>query len=595
VRGQRARPVFLLLLALAGSTAAWGAPPEIRVQLAPDPVALDGVAELTFTVATEGFRAPRVAPDFELEGLVATGGPYRSRSQSWVNGVASSRVQLVWQLRAQALGEARVVAIHVEVDGERFELDDLAVEVVDEAPARPAPGAPRAPTIGPPMDPFEDFFDEDFFAPFARRRPAAPAAAPQIELRSTLEPERAYVGQQVVWRLLLETQTDIAAFRPQKLPELAGFWARDLERPERPTPVWIDVGGERVARVAMLERALFPLRPGTFEIEAVSADVVARVASLDWFGRSRRDTPLVRTAPALRLEVRPVPPGPADFDGLVGELAVAARVEPATIELGRAATLVVEVTGTANLQGLTPPVPPLPDGLRVFPPETESADRTLRGRLQSTLRWRWVLIADRAGEFELPPVGFAYFDPVRGEHRRAASEPLALAVRAGNAPDAVLLPPDEEGAPTESEGARTGWPLAHRISGAGAGLAVFVALLALAVRALLGQLRRDDPRRALRRALEDARAEPAPRAAASVIDEAWRAYLAARFGLGRGVPVPQWPEALAAHGVGGETVADLVALFDELHLLEFAPELSDAAALRDDLFERSRRLLRRLR
>ena len=63
---------------------------------------------------------------------------------------------------------------------------------------------------------------------------------------------------------------------------------------------------------------------------------------------------------------------------------------------------------------------------------------------------------------------------------------------------------------------------------------------------------------------------------------------------GRGTPPGQWPGLLATRGWRGERVALLQQLFEEIHLLEFAPELSDIDALRHDVERRSRELSRRL-
>jgi hypothetical protein len=98
----------------------------------------------------------------------------------------------------------------------------------------------------------------------------------------------------------------------------------------------------------------------------------------------------------------------------------------------------------------------------------------------------------------------------------------------------------------------------------------------------------------LRTRLAAARSEATPRAAAQALDEAWREHLERRYALPARTPIADAGPLLAAAGVDRATVADVLQLFEELHLLEFAPELADAEALRDDLFERSRRLVRRL-
>ena len=74
-----------------------------------------------------------------------------------------------------------------------------------------------------------------------------------------------------------------------------------------------------------------------------------------------------------------------------------------------------------------------------------------------------------------------------------------------------------------------------------------------------------------------------------------REYAGARWGIPPGLPVAHWPERLTGAGVPSPVARGLVGLFEELHNLRYAPELSRVEALRDEALELSRRLLRDLR
>jgi len=133
-------------------------------------------------------------------------------------------------------------------------------------------------------------------------------------------------------------------------------------------------------------------------------------------------------------------------------------------------------------------------------------------------------------------------------------------------------------------------------------LPIAVAAVAGAVIAILAAARvlarRRGPRRGLRRRLEaahvGARTEPSPRDAAVRLEEAWRELVRERWGVSPGVPVAHWPERIVAAGGTEAAARGLVELFEELHGLRYAPELSDVEALRNEAVERSRRLARDL-
>ncbi|HZI63721.1 MAG TPA: hypothetical protein VFE44_03020, partial [Thermoanaerobaculia bacterium] len=101
-------------------------------------------------------------------------------------------------------------------------------------------------------------------------------------------------------------------------------------------------------------------------------------------------------------------------------------------------------------------------------------------------------------------------------------------------------------------------------------------------------------RRRLAERLREAGRESRPRQAAAAIEDAWREFLHGRWQIPPGAPSPQWPDLLAERGANPQAARDLARLADDLHYLRYAPQLSSADALRADLIERSRRLLRPL-
>jgi hypothetical protein len=576
----------LLLAAAAPAAVAAPESPRLSVELGPDVVALDEPVVLVFEVSAAGFGSPQLEPRFRLENLEVVSGPSTSRTSSWVNGQSSASTRLVWRLRPLAVGPAAARDLSAAVGAELLAVPDRVIEIVAQAPpGRRAPGSPA------PIDPFEAFLGEDPFGPFRRRdRPVAPAARPKLALRAEVDRPVAWVGEQVGWRLTLDTQAEVSAFRPRPLPDFRGFWVREIPQPERLRPEWIEVGGDRFARVPMLGRALFPLRPGRHRLEAVTADLVIRLAEVGWFGPFGRDEQISLTTEPVEIEVRALPPAPDGFGGAVGPLDVAGSIDPRRVETGQATTLELVVAGDGHLQGLEPPAIAVPPGLRRFDPQVETSDEVVGGRIRSQRRWRWVIVADRPGQVRIDPIALTWFDPVTESYRTSATAPLELEVVPASSPPAALAP-ERAGEPGESRGEDRGGPVPIGLAAA--------AGLAAAILAAAGALaRRRSPRRGLRRRLESAhlaaRAEPSPRDAAVRLEEAWRELVRERWGISPGVPVAHWPERIVAGGGTEAAARALVELFDELHGLRYAPELSDVEALRIEAVERSRRLARDL-
>ncbi|MEO8275847.1 MAG: BatD family protein [Thermoanaerobaculia bacterium] len=608
--------VAAILVAAIGAAPSAADEPRIEATAVLEP-GLIGVGELasfTITVTSGGFGGLDVHPAFELDNLDVAGGPFQSQSQRWVNGTTSSSLQLTWRLRPKGVGPAKVRAIALTVSGQALRLSDKEIQVQQEAPA----GRAAPPQAAQPFDPFEDFFGR---AGAGRRRaqPVEPER-PKLFLRAEVTPATVYVGQQSTYTLWLYTQTDVGAFQPTHLPAFKGFWVREIPQPSELKPEWLQQDGERYGRVAMLRRALFPLQDGKFKIEPTEVDLVARLAEIGPFGTpfGRNETLHLATDPSS-LEVLPLPPPPAGFTGAVGELAVSARLDRSTLNVGEAATLTIRSTGRGNLQSLRPPELILPEGLKVFPPRQENAERLTDGTLVSSQEWSYVLVPQRAGNFDLPALDLPYFDPTAKQYQRATTRPLALLVT-GNplqaAPAATSTADTDEtsasgkgaaasekesAAATPAPGDRWGASLlAGRpwLWAVGGGVAVLGLIGAgSALRRSTGS-RQPPAGKALAAKIQELdrqSAEQSPRETAAALEEALRHHLETRFDIAPGTPVSQWAVRLSAAKVEPAAAESLAELARELHYLRYAPELAAADALRADAIARARRLARQLK
>ena len=592
---------------------------EATAMLEPGLIGVEELASFTITVSSGGFGGLDVHPAFELDNFEVAAGPFQSQSQRWVNGTTSSTLQLTWRLRPKGVGPARVRSIALNVAGKAFRLSDKEIQVQREAPPRQE--SSPAPPAGGAFDPFEDLFGR---VGGGRRRPQADAELrrPKIFLRAELDPRSVYVGQQTTYTLWLYTQTDVGAFQPTHMPAFKGFWVREIPQPAELKPEWLEQGGERFGRVAMLRRALFPLQAGSFTVEPTEVDLVARMAEIGPFGTpfGRSETLHLKTD-ALKLDVLALPPAPPEFTGAVGDLAVSARLDRAALAVGEAATLTIRSTGHGNLQSLRAPTLALPDGIRLFPPRQESTERLTDGSLVSSQEWSYVLVPQRPGSFELPALALPYFDPATKTYLSAATRPLLLTVTgvavgaadpasatgtagqanaakpAGTATAATATPagsPD----PDAAAGAATAPTERRWLWAAGGGLLVAGLLAGGVWRRRSGTAHARGSSRSLAaavRGIEAGTARATPRETAAELEEALRRHLEARFEIAPGTPVSHWQARLIAARVDPAAATELAEVTRELHYLRYAPELAAAEELRAETLTRVRRLARALR
>lgn len=570
---------------------------EVKVTLEPEVIGLDEMATLTIEVHGDGFSAMSFRPKFELDNLEVVGRPSRFDDIRFTNGNLSRTFRTSWQVRPLALGKARVRAIVVGLDDTEVRVPAQELRVQQEPTSQEAQRRPRAPDE---EDPFQRLFGR-MPNPW-REEPRQP----EVFLRAELQPARPVAGQQVLYTIYLYTREDIAGISPSGMPAFRGFWVRDIPLPQQLPTDMVDIDGRRYGRVPLLKKALFPLRAGSYKVEPATVDLLVQRYDRSFFSfrptLAHPEQIRLRTA-AQTIEVRPLPPAPPGFGGAVGELALAAELEPREIHLGEAATLTVRLSGVGNLQGLREPRVQPPPGLTLLPPQQEGKEELNGSAVRGTRIWRYAVVPDRAGRFTLDAPKITYFDPAEARYQVATTTDLALTALAPPPSAARLAAPARPGGAaagtTGSMAAgRTGlggrrWsPVLPWLIALPWGLVLVAALVRGRTARTL--LKEDEEVRRFTAILREAEAEERPRQMALRLEEAWRDLLARRWGISPATPPSRWRELLADQGVEAEALDELDLLIEDLRYLRSAPQLSTTDALRGDAISRSRRLLRRL-
>lgn len=574
---------------------------KAEIHLEPSPqIGLEELAILRIKIEGD-HQGSQAIPEFELENLEVVAGPSQSTSLTIFNGVPSSSLTLSWRLRPLALGSASVYSASIRVGDQVTVLDKQTIEVVKNAPARARTG--RLDPFSDPFDrqgtrsPFEDLVDRRQRQRQQRQRQRRQPKAPEVFLQAVATPEEPYVGQQVVYTLYLFTQVDVRSVNPSSLPSFKGFWSREIPQPDQSMPEMVVQDGERFGKVVLLERALFPRRAGALEIEPVVARLAAMVPDSSLFGSLMpRAREISRSSNAVSLNVRELPTSPPDFKGAVGRLSITTELSPTELEVGDAATFTVTLKGQGHLQGI--PAPELPElaGIKVFPPQQDSSEN-LEGQWVTGRRtWSFVLVPERPGEWQIPPIEIPYFDPRRGEYRSASGQLLELSVKGSTSllreGQTVDLHPIRTAA-LPSGGAAT-WSL-DRLGPSLLGLPWLMIGLILWARYRGGTgASTGNSRKKLLAGLGTAASDERPRQVAATIETLWREFLTERWQIPPGTPSPQWGQLLQQKGVSESNARQLVQLADDLHYLRYAPKLSSTEELRQELVSRSRKLARAL-
>ncbi len=591
---------------LAAHPAHAAKPITLRVQLEPARIGLGETATLSFE-ARGGLTNLDLRPSFSLDNLEIVTGPSQAEEMRVENGRLSRAVRLSWQVRPIAVGPARAQSIHVELSGRVVAMPTQSIQVQREPTGQGQDE--RGGSFGAD-DPFERLLGS---APWLRRPPPQlddPHAPPVAFIRAELSNEHPFVNEQVLYTIYLYSRIEVATINPLSVPELRGFWNRDVPLPERlPTEI-VTLGNLRYGRVPLLRRILFPLRAGEHTFEPVRFQIITMQLEQSFFSPPfARPMATDLATPPLSIAVRALPEGPLGFEGAVGPVAVSATLSPNELRVGEAATLKVRLAGSGNLQGLPAPELTLPAGLRAFPPHESGSSRLSGNRLRAERTWTYVVVPDRIGSYRLELPQVPYFDPAAANFAKATGPALALVARPLPPPSATTrsatLGPREPGVDAaDGSAGRSALASARKVfqqSLVTTGVLPWVAsasgLLALVAGFVWFKRagpRGDDAARRFDAELRSALSEERPRRTAARIESAWSHLLATRWQLETTLPTSGWAAAAADRGIALPLAANLGRIAEDLLFLRTAPQLSNPEALRAEIIDRSRRLARAL-
>jgi BatD DUF11 like domain len=251
-----------------------------------------------------------------------------------------------------------------------------------------------------------------------------------VNFRALTEPETVFVGQQANYEVavfLNETVRDRLRRNPTFYPpDMQAMLAYDLpavtgDLPKRKV-------GPRCFDALVYQRALFPLVPGRVVI-APAQLVYALPLSASFFSREESHELLTDSTIVVAIEP-PLRGRPPEFSGAVGDLAIAARLDSYRGRVGDPMLLTVRVSGTGNVKLFPPPKIEVPWAALVKADERVQVDSLAR-RIRGAKEFDWVLTPRIAGELDLPPIRYGYFNPDTRRYELASSNGARVSVAAG--------------------------------------------------------------------------------------------------------------------------------------------------------------------
>lgn len=403
---------------------------EFEIQ-APLTVANGQQFQIEYSASTTGdLNGAQFAPPTMPEGIEILSGPVRATGvfMSNMGGVSESRQThtYTYWVRATRAGKITLPAATLTVGNKRYTAKSTVIESLDNGASGGGKPSGSGGAAGETIS----------------SAPKTTVAADDVLLRMEVSKNDVYKGEALVATLRIYTQVEIAGLQQIKYPALNGFWAQEMDVSaqggERVT-----VGGKVYLSQVLRRWLLYPQRTGTIEIEQTQLTAVARLVTqmpstgspydLFFGGAAQvKEVPTRLSTPVVRIRVKELPqPQPADFNGAVGQFQLTGVISGDRFPAHSAGSISLRLNGTGNFPLIEAPRIELPVAFEQFDTKmTERLVNTSRGTTGERT-YEYPFIARAEGTYEIPAVGFSYFDPVAGRYDRLTTDAFHVEIVRG--------------------------------------------------------------------------------------------------------------------------------------------------------------------
>ena len=391
---------------------------------APSQVAVGEQFRLSYTINTQdvrGFRAGNI-PE-ELEVLM---GPSTSTQSSFqmVNGHTSSTssVTYTYIVVATKNGTFTIPPAHCTVDGKTVTSNEIHIKVSGQAQQG---GRQQSRQQG---------------GGNGEMRPAGSTiSGSDLFIHVSASKQRVREQEPILLTYKVYTLVNLTQLSG-KMPDLKSFYTREVPLPQEKSFKIETFNGRQYRTVTWQQYVMFPQATGKLEIPSITYDgiVAMQNRNIDPFeaffngGSGYIEVKKQIKAPAITIQVDPLPQRPANFSGGVGSFNISATIDKIEVKANEPINLRVVVSGVGNMKLLKQPVVKMPKDFDGYDAKvTDKTKLTVNG-LEGSIVYDFLAVPRHQGTFEIPPIEYTYFDTKTNSYQTRRTEGFTLKVAKGD-------------------------------------------------------------------------------------------------------------------------------------------------------------------
>ena len=400
------------------------------VMSAPNAVETGKQFRLSFTLNERGANLklpPDLTSNFDVLMGPSTG---QSTSIQTINGRTTTEVTFSYTyiLQAKKEGTFEIRPASIEVGGKVFESNSLKIQVVkaDSQPAQQQGGSTGGSSSGEAQS--ADLGKDNLF------------------VKVDLSKSNVYRGEQMIAtvKLYVNPNIPISRFDEVNLPTYEGFYTQDIEIPQQ-INFTREVYNGKIYQVGVLKKTiLFPQQNGRITVQPFSLSLLIQQqvkprSFFDDFFSGYRTVKATVTSQAVSVNVKDLPPAPANFLGGVGNFNIASEISSDNVTTNDAVTLTVKITGSGNIRLIKNPELQLPADFEKYDPRaTDNVNATSNG-VSGTKTIEYLFQPRFEGDYTIPAMQFAFFNPATGSYVTKSTQEYQLHVVKGSEEQSAVI------------------------------------------------------------------------------------------------------------------------------------------------------------
>ncbi|MBK8554555.1 MAG: BatD family protein [Lewinellaceae bacterium] len=221
--------------------------------------------------------------------------------------------------------------------------------------------------------------------------------------------DSAYLGQQLIYRIVLYTRKNVTSPDLVDLPETDKAYTTELKRFDTRLRTET-INGRQYTLKTLYEMAVFPQSSGTLTID--EARIRIGVEQTGALGALLGPQPVVLTAPPVDVLIKPLPiPAPENFTGGIGHFNWNVSVDKTDATTDDAITLSINIQSNSDGRRFSPPLLTPTDGLEIIEPKLRVEDTYENGEeLVHNASFDYIILPHKPGDYSIAPK-LMYFNP----------------------------------------------------------------------------------------------------------------------------------------------------------------------------------------